>query len=196
MRRLHPLAPTLLAAAAAAQVSQPRFETRAPYNSSVDAAYASVASAAGDYSGSAVSARFYVYRNLFALVSRNDASFDLLNLRAHQFAYGLGTTEPWGQGTTTALYARAKVSGDLTGLEQNIFSVGYELGLAQSLTAGLTVTHTMNAGSVKDVTAVVFGLRYALVGGLGLSASYSAEDTLLGLSGAKHTWTVGARYSF
>lgn len=189
-------ATTLTAAGAAAQMSMPRIDTRSPFQSSVEAAYGKVTSTAGDYSGSAIAARLYFYGNAYALVSRNDVTFDLANLGAHQFAYGIGSTEAWGQGTISASYAKGKVSGDIAGVDQHILSLGYELGLAPSLTAGLTVTHTFNAGSVKDVTATVFSARYSLAGGISLVASYAAEDTLLAQSGAKHTWTVGARYSF
>jgi len=196
-----PLALAFLAAAgASAQMAMPRVDTRPNYKSTIDVAYASVSADTGneDYSGTAVTARLYFYGNAFVTVTRNDASFDTSNLNAHQFVYGLGTTEAWGQGTLTATYTHGKVTGDapVPSFGQNIFSLGYELPIAQGLTAGLAVTHTLNEGDVRDVTATVFSARYELTGGLSVVGSYSAEDTLLGAAGASSTWTLGARYSF
>lgn len=193
---LRPALLTLVAAGASAQMSMPKVDTRSAYKSTVEAAYGSVRSDAGDYSGSLVSARLYFYGNTFASVGRNDVSVDVTGLKAHQFTYGIGTTEAWGQGTITAAYAHGEVSGDLPGVSQNLFSVGYELGVAPNLTAGLTIAHTLNAGDVKDVTATIFSARYEIAGGLSLAASYASDDTMLGADGAKRTWTVGARYSF
>lgn len=196
MPRLRPALLTLVAAGAGAQMSMPKIDTRSAYKSTIDAAYGSVTSDAGDYSGSSVAARLYFYGNTFVTVGRNDVSFDVTNLKEHQFTYGIGTTEAWGQGTVTAAYAHGEMSGDLPGVTQNLFSVGYELGLAANLTAGLTIAHTLNAGSVADVTATIFSARYEIAGGLSVTAGYASQDTLLGQDGAKHTWTVGARYSF
>lgn len=196
---MHRLAPALLCLAAiesSAQMSMPRVDTRPNVKSSIDLAYGSVGSGAGDYDGSAASARLYFHTRVFVSISRNDVAFDTGGLRAHQFAYGIGTSEAWGQGSVTAAYARSKVSGDIPGIGQDLFSLGYEAGLAANLTAGLTVMHTLNAGNIEDVTAAIFSARYEVINGLSLTASYSSEDTLLGQAGAKRTWTVGARYSF
>lgn len=191
-----PLTFVLLAAGASAQMSMPKIDTRSNYKSSVEASMGSVSNTSGDYSGYGIAARFYFYGNTFASVVRNDVSFDNTNLDAHQFTYGIGTTEAWGQGTLTAYYAHGETAGDITSVTQNLFSLGYELSIAQNLTAGLTVSHTLNAGDVKDVTATLFSLRYEFAYGFSLSASYAAQDTLLGQSGAQHTTSVGLRYSF
>lgn len=195
MKRLSP-ALLLVAAAASAQMSMPRVDTRPAHKSTIDVAYGSVSATAGDYSGSAASARLYFYGNVFVSVARNDVTFDTADLSAHQFSYGIGSTEAWGQGTVTAAYAHGKVTGDVAPVDQNLFSLGYELPFGRSLTAGFTVAHTVNAGDVADVTAAIFSARYEVAGGLSLTASYSSEDILLGASGAKRTWTLGARYSF
>lgn len=195
MKHVH-LAPVLLATAASAQMTMPRIDTRSSYRSSIEAMMGTVTDKAGDYNGYGVAARFYVYGNAFLSVARNDVSFDGTNLNAHQFTYGIGTTEAWGQGTLTAHYAHGEVAGDIAGIRQNLFSLGYELSIAQNLTAGLTVSHTLNAGDARDVTATVFSLRYEFTQGLSLAAGYAADDTLLGLDGAQHTVTVGLRYSF
>lgn len=189
-----------LAAASSAQMSMPRIDTRPNYKSTLDVAYASVSADQGqdDYSGSAVTARLYVYGNTFVTATRNDATFDASNLNAHQFIYGFGTTEAWGQGSVTAAYTHGKVTGDapVPTVDQNIFSLGYELGLAQNLTGGFTITYARNGGSQRDVTAAVFSARYDIAGGLAATASYSSEDTLLNQGGASGTWTLGARFSF
>lgn len=186
----------LAAAGASAQMTMPRIDTRPAHKSSVEAAYGSVGADSGDFGGSVLTARLYFYGNAFVSVGRNDVSFDGTAVSAHQFAYGVGTTEAWGQGTVTAAYARAKVAGDIASVDQNLFSVGYELGLASGLTGGFTVAHFQNAGVVNDVTAAIFSARYEIAGGLSLTASYSSEDTVLGRDGGKHSWTVGARYAF
>lgn len=191
---------TLVAAAASAQMSMPRIDTRPAYKSTIDVAYASVSAAPGqdDCSGTAVTARLYVYGNTFVTATRNDATFDTSNLKAHEFVYGIGTTESWGQGTVTAAYTHGKVSGDapVPTVDQNIFSLGYELGLAQNLTGGFAVNYARNGGDYRDVTAAVFSLRYDIAGGISATLAYSSEDILLHQGGASSTWTVGARYSF
>ncbi|MFZ9200940.1 MAG: hypothetical protein ACO23N_00725 [Opitutales bacterium] len=190
------LAPVLLAAVASAQMSMPRIDTRPSHKSSVEVSYGSVSDDDGDSSGYGVNARLYFYRNAFVSVARNNVSFDGTSLDAHQFTYGIGTTEAWGQGTLTAYYAHGEVDGDLGSVTQNLFGLGYELPIAGNLTAGLTVAHTLNAGDVQDVTVTIFSLRYEFAPGFGISVSYAAQDTLLGQAGAQRTTSFGLRYSF
>lgn len=196
MHRLTVALVSIAAAGASAQMSMPRIDTRPAHRSTLEAAYGNVSSAGGEFDGSVLAARLYFHRNAFVSLGRNDVSLDGSGLGAHQFTYGLGTTEAWGQGTVTAAYARGKVAGDIAGVDQNLFSVGYELGLASGLTGGFTVAHYQNAGDVVDVTAAIFSLRYEIAAGLSLAVGYSSEDTVLGQDGGRRAWTVGVRYGF
>lgn len=187
---------TSCAAVVSAQRASVQVSKNASYNVSVEANYGSVATDTNDYSGYGIAGRLHLTENYFVVVSRNDVTVDVTDLSEHQFAYGIGTSERYGQGTLSAIYARGKVSGDSLSVEQNIFTLAYDIRIAASVNLGIAVAHTLNAGDVKDVTATVFSGGYEITQGLTINATYAAEDTMLGQAGAKSTWTLGAKYSF
>ena len=190
------LALTSYAAVVSAQRASVQVSKNASYNVSVEAYYGSVATDTNDYSGYGIAGRLHVTDTYFVTVSRTDVTVDVTDLSDSQFAYGIGTSERYGQGTLSAIYARGKVSGDSLSVEQNIFTLAYDIRIAASVNLGIAVAHTLNAGDVKDVTATVFSGGYEITQGLTINATYAAEDTMLGQAGAKSTWTLGAKYSF
>lgn len=190
------LALSSCAAVVSAQRASVQVSNNASYNLSVEAYYGVVATDTNDYSGYGFAGRLNLTESYFLTVSRNDVKVDVTDLSENQFVYGVGTSERYGQGTLSAIYARGKVSGDSLSVEQNIFTLAYDIRLATSFNLGIAVAHTLNAGDVKDVTATVFSGGYEVTRGLTINATYAAEDTMLGQAGAKSTWTLGAKYSF
>ena len=101
----------------------------------------------------------------------------------------------FGPGKASLGAAIGSLDGTTHDGDQQQLRVAYAIRGAQGLEAELSLTHYLNGGG-GDLTAPALTVRYAFAQGLGLEASFSSENTLLGVDTGDGTWSVGVSLSF
>lgn len=113
-------------------------------------------------------------------------------------AYSLGASYrfDFGPGKASLGAAVGSLDGDTHDGDQHQLRAAYALRGAQGLEAELSLTHYLNGGGVKDLTAPALAVRYTFAKGVGLEACFSSENTLLGVDTGDGAWSVGVNFSF
>jgi len=113
-------------------------------------------------------------------------------------AYSIGASYrfDFGPGKASLGAAVGTLDGDNYDGDQHQLRAAYAVRAAQGLEAELSLTHFLNGSGVKDLTAPALTLRYTLAKGVGIEASFSSENTLLGIDTGDGAWSVGINFSF
>lgn len=191
---------SLLAAAAAshAQTAPVPTSSKPPEIGRLGLAYAD----SGESDGYRLSVDARLLRHLYLQGSFADLSTPLDDART--YSLGAAYRFDFGPGKASAGAAIGAVDGDILDGDQHQLRLAYALRPTPGLEVEFSLTHYLNdidvnAPAVVDtdnLTAPALTLRYTLANGLGIEASFSTENTLLGIDTGDGAWSVGATFSF
>lgn len=204
---------TLVAASSAFAQIAPNISKKPVLQHSVEAAYmasSSIQPGADDLEGYNLSARAYVWQNVFVVLEYYTGMTDFLtpapvDVDITRFGYGLGATFQVGPGQLSISYTLGEIEQEVEPLgsqeaDQDRANVTYSQSFANGFNASLGVTQFFNDdgfGPAGDSTAVILGVGYDFKNGLGVFVSYSPDSADIGVDEAtENTFSLGARYSF
>jgi opacity protein-like surface antigen len=157
----------------------------------------------GDTDGYRMSVDAQLVRNVYLHGSFADLSTAGLD---DTRAYSLGASYRFDFGPGRASFGAAigALDGDTFDGDQHQLRVAYAVRAAQGLEIELSLTHYLNdlkavaapGYDVDDLTAPALTLRYTFAKGVGLEASFSSENSLLGIDTDDGSWSVGLNFSF
>jgi len=183
----------LLAAAAAGAQTAPVVPAAKPGDvGRIGLAYAD----SGDLDGYRLSVDAQLIRRFRLHGSFVDASGAAAADDTRAYSLGLSYVLDFGPGKASLGAAIGTLDGTTYDGDQQQLRAAYAVRSAQGLEAELSLTHYLNGGAIGDLTAPALTLRYTLAEGLGLEASFSSENTLLGVDTGDGTWSVGVSLSF
>ena len=203
---------TLAAASAVAQVA-PSVAKKPAFQHSVEAAYmasSSIQPGADDFEGYNLSARAYVWQNVFVVLEYYTGMTDIsdpapVDVDITRFGYGLGATFQAGPGQLSISYTLGEIEQEAESLgsveaDQDRANITYSQSFGNGFVASLGVTQFFNDegfGPAGDSTAVILGVGYDFKNGLGVFASYSPDSVDVGVDEAtENTYSLGAKFSF
>ena len=204
---------TLVAASSALAQSAPNVAKKPALQHSVEAAYmasSSIQPGADDLEGYNLSARAYVWQNVFVALEYYTGMTDFLtpapvDVDITRFGYGLGATFQVGPGQLSISYTLGEIEQEADTLgsqkaDQDRANVTYSQSFGNGFVASLGVTQFFNDDAVglsDDSTAVILGVGYDFGNGLSVQLSYSPDSADVGVDEAtENTFSLGARYSF
>lgn len=194
----YPVLTTLLAAAAAAHAqTAPVVPAAKPGEvGRIGLAYAD----SGDTDGYRLSVDAKLVQGFHLHGSFADISTPLDDVRS--YSLGASYRFDFGPGKASVGAAVGALDSDLADGDQHQLRVAYALRAAQGLEVELSLTHYLNdidlaiPVDTDDLTAPALTLRYTFAKGVGIEASFSTENTLLGLDTDDGAWSVGFNFSF
>lgn len=150
----------------------------------------------GDFDGYRLSVDAQLVRGIHLHGSFADASGLLAADDTRAYSLGASYRFDFGPGKASLGAALGTLDGDTYDGDQHQLRAAYSVRAAQGLEAELSLTHFLNGGGVKDLTAPALTLRYTFAQGVGLEASFSSENTLLGVDTDDGAWSLGVNFSF
>jgi len=150
----------------------------------------------GDIDGYRLAVDAKLVRDFYLHGSFADASGNLAADDTRAYSLGASYRLDFGPGKASIGAAFGSLDGDNYDFSQQQLRVAYAIRGAQGLEAELSLTHFLNGGAEDDVTAPALTLRYAVAKGIGVEASFSSENTLLGVDTGDGSWSVGINLSF
>jgi len=121
---------------------------------------------------------------------------------ARAYSLGLSYGLDFGPGKASLGAALGALDGDILDGDQHQLRVAYALRPTKELEIEFSLTHYLNSldnapgVDTDDLTAPALTLRYTFARGVGLEASFSSENTLLGVDTGDGAWSVGVNFSF
>lgn len=195
-----PVLTTLLAAAAATHAqTAPVVPAAKPGEvGRIGLAYAD----SGDTDGYRLSVDAKLVRGFHLHGSFADISTPIDDVRS--YSLGASYRFDFGPGKASVGAAVGALDSDFVDGDQHQLRVAYALRAAQGLEVELSLTHYLNDVDLAvpvpvdtdDLTAPALTLRYTFAQGVGIEASFSTENTLLGLDTDDGSWSVGFNFSF
>ena len=192
MNRILPILALAAAAAAQAQTQPVPLSSKPPELGRISLAYAD----SGELDGYrlAVDARLLRDIHLHGSFADVSGAADADDTRA--YSLGLSYRLDFGPGRASLGAAIGSLDGTTHDGDQQQLRAAYSIRGPQGLEAELSLTHFLNSGGEDDLTAPALTLRYTFADGIGLEASFSPENTLLGVDTGDGTWSIGAHLSF
>lgn len=121
---------------------------------------------------------------------------------ARAYSLGLSYRLDFGPGKASLGAAIGALDGDVLDGDQHQLRVAYALRPTKDLEVEFSLTHYLNSlddvpgEDTDDLTAPALTLRYTFAQGVGLEASFSSENTLLGIDTDDGAWSLGVTFSF
>jgi hypothetical protein len=121
---------------------------------------------------------------------------------ARAYSLGLSYRQDFGPGKASLGAAIGALDGDVLDGDQHQLRVAYALRPTKELEVEFSLTHYLNSlddvtgVDTDDLTAPALTLRYTFAQGVGLEASFSSENTLLGIDTDDGAWSLGVTFSF
>jgi hypothetical protein len=158
----------------------------------------------GDSDGYRLSAEARLIRDFYLQGSFADISANINPYTDDVRAYSLGAAYrfDFGPGKGSVGAAIGALNSDALDGDQHQIRFAYALRPTSELEIEFSLTHYLNdlEGPVGvdtgDLTAPALTIRYTLTKGIGFEASFSTENTLLGIDTGDASWSVGVNFSF
>lgn len=154
----------------------------------------------GDNDGYRLSVDARLVRDLYLVGSFADISTPLDDVRA--YSLGAAYRFDFGPGKASVGAAIGALDSDIADGDQHQLRLAYSLRPTKELEVEFSLTHYLNdidapvGVDTDDLTAPALTVRYTLAQGLGIEASFSSENTLVGVDTDDGAWSVGVNFSF